>query len=824
MSKGPGVRNSLGGRAQTVIVGPNGAHNVIAIGAVATQAESFRMGSIDRCQKGEVTMIRRLVVLAASATFLAIQPAAAQRWAAQLAQRPPGELTFQDYKRAFEDYYQQHPLDVRNETLRPTFKFESTQLAERLAIEEFKLFRRWEWLTEPRTYPSGRWDFEKMDSIVKGLETEDTALILKQALINPLKLQFQNQKIIWPLLRFWRPLGPSDAVGGTNMGRVNSIQFHPTSPKIMYVGAPDGGVWRTLDGGATWTPIFDFQPTVSVGDVAIDPGNPRVLYVATSDPFGYGSPFWGGTYSVGVRKSMDGGVTWAATGLNWTVGQNRTIRRLVINPSDSKVLLAATSDGLYRTADAGATWTRILSATAYDAEFQQDNGKIVYATTNQVHKSTDAGATFTALSATCSGSRYNIEIARSNPRVLYTLCTNDVVQKSSDAGATWTTTTSPGAYLYGYYDNVLAVSPVFDSVVYVAGLDIKRTTNGGTSWSAVAVAGHVDNHVIRFLPGNNSTLFVGNDGGLFETTNSGATWTSLNKGLAITQFYGVGISRTNPAIMVAGAQDNGNMKYSAGVVTNITDRDGMRGFIDWSNANTIYVSTQSGDLWRSTNGGATFSSINTPSGGAWVTPWAQDPRVANTIYAATDKVYKSVDQGTTWTAISGSLAGIGVFTVLQVAPSNSNFLYAGNGWKLYRTRNGGSTWTDVSSGLPMAANYLTELAIHEYDPNIAYVTFSGYNAGEKVYKTCDGGRTWTNISGSLPNMPANTIVHERKYNNPLYVGTDAGVYYINDDLSDWVPYKFGLPNVIVDNLAIHYGTRVIRAATYGRGVWQAPLP
>jgi photosystem II stability/assembly factor-like uncharacterized protein len=768
-------------------------------------------------------MIRRLVVLAPAAMFLALHAAGAQQWVAQLAQRPPGELTFHDYKRAFEAYYQQHPVDFRKEKLRPTFRFAAAEVADQLAIEEFKLFKRWEWLTEPRTYPSGRWDFEKMDSAVKAVEIEDSALILKQALINPLGLKFLNQKIIWPLLRFWRPLGPSDAVGGTNLGRVNSIQFDPTNPKTFYIGAPDGGVWRTSDGGATWKPIFDFQPTVSVGDVAIDPGNPQILYVATSDPFGYGSPFWGGTYSIGVRKSTNGGVTWAATGFSWTVGQNRTIRRLVIHPSDGNILLAATSDGLYRTADAGVTWTRILTASAYDAEFQQDNGRIAYATTSQVNKSTDAGATFTALTATCGGSRHNIEIARSNPKVLYTLCTNDVVQKSTDAGATWATTASPGAYLYGYYDNVLAVSPVNESVVYVAGFDIKRTTDGGSSWGSVAVAGHVDNHVIRFAPRSGSTVLVGNDGGLFKSTNSGATWTSLNRGLAITQFYSVGISRTNPAVMVAGAQDNGNMKYNAGVVTNITDRDGMRGFIDWSNANTIYASTQSGDLWRSTNGGATFGSINTPSGGAWVTPWVQDLTVAKTIYAATDKVYKSPDQGTTWTAISGSLAGIGTFTVLQVAPSNSNFIYAGNGWKLYRTRNGGSTWTDVSSGLPVAANYLTELAIHDYDPNIAYVTFSGYNAGQKVYKTCDAGLTWINISGSLPNLPANAIVHERKYNNPLYVGTDAGVYYINDDLSDWVPYKFGLPNVIVDQVAIHYGTRVIRAATYGRGVWQAPL-
>jgi photosystem II stability/assembly factor-like uncharacterized protein len=275
--------------------------------------------------------------------------------------------------------------------------------------------------------------------------------------------------------------------------------------------------------------------------------------------------------------------------------------------------------------------------------------------------------------------------------------------------------------------------------------------------------------------------------------------------------------------MEAGAQDNGNMKYNAGTWTNITNADGMRGFIDWSNPNVIYVSIQYGGLFRSTDGGSTFTGISTPSSGSWVTPWMQDPTVANTIYAATDKVYKSTNQGTTWTAISPALAGIGTFEVLAVAQASSSVIYAGSGTKLYRTRNGGATWIDITAGLPVATNYLTGIAIHDYDPSIVYVTFSGYDAAKKVYKSCDSGATWTNISGSLPNIPVDSIVHEKKYNNPLYVGTDGGVYYLNDDLSDWVPYKFGLPNVIVDWLEIHYGTGVIRAASYGRGVWQAPL-
>jgi xyloglucan-specific exo-beta-1,4-glucanase len=593
--------------------------------------------------------------------------------------------------------------------------------------------------------------------------------------------------------------------------------------KTIYIGSPGGGVWKTTDAAGSWTPLFDEEPTLSVGDIAIDPKHTDVVYVSTSDAFGYGVPFWGGTYSVGVRKSTDGGRTWTQTGLKWTVSQNRTIRRLVIDPTNSDILLAATSNGLYRTDDAGANWKQLWSTSTYDVEFQQNNGEIAYATTDQVLKSTNAGASFTALTASCSGTRYNIKIARSNPDVLYALCTTGVLQKSTDAGHTWTVMPSSGVYLYGYYDDVLAVSPVDDKIVFVAGFDIEKSTDGGTTWSSVNPIGHVDNHCIEFFPGSKSELLFGNDGGIFRTPDAGNTWASLNKGLAITQFYSAGSNKNGTLIVVAGAQDNGNMKYNSGGFTNVTGADGMDDFVDWNNDNNLYCSTQYGDLQRSTNGGTSFTDISTPAGGSWTTPWCQDPKTANTLYAATDKVYKSTNQGSNWSAISGILAGVGTFTVLAVANKDPKVMFAGSGTVLYHTTTGGISWTDVSAGLPVATNYLTRVAINDRNPEFAYATFSGYVAGEKVYKTVDGGKHWTNISGSLPNMPVNCIAYENTEDDALYIGTDAGVYYRNNSLNNWIPYKNNLPNVIVDDLTIHYGTKQIIGATYGRGIWRAPL-
>jgi photosystem II stability/assembly factor-like uncharacterized protein len=462
-----------------------------------------------------------------------------------------------------------------------------------------------------------------------------------------------------------------------------------------------------------------------------------------------------------------------------------------MHPKNPKILLAATSGGLLRTADGGATWSTLWATSTFDAEFDLANPDIAYATTTQVFKSTNAGATFAPLTATCAGTRYNIEIAASSPKTLYTLCTNGTVQKSVDGGSTWTTTTAPAVTLYGYYDNVLAVSPVDANVVLVAGFDIKKTTNGGASWASVPAAGHVDNHCLRFRPGSGTTIYSGNDGGIFRSTSGGASWSSLNNSLAITQFYRLGLSRITAGLMTAGAQDNGNMK-------------------------------RYGTLYRSFTGGSTWTGISTPASGAWVTPFLQDRVTAKTIYAGTDKVYKSVDQGTTWAAISGVLAGIGQFTIVKVH-LNPKVLLAGNGSKLYRTTNAGATWTDITGTLPVAANYLTDAVMSDSNPQIIWVTFSGYNAGQKVYKSTNGGSTWTNISGGLPNIPIDCIVYERKASNPIYIGTDAGVYYLNDGLPGFVPFKTGLPNVIVDELEIHYGSGTIVAATYGRGVWVAPV-
>jgi len=737
-------------------------------------------------------------------------PTVGEGFLQRLPQRTAEELTFDDFRTAFDAHSRANPAP--REDVTPGRSYAGDDLTRKRAAEEENLYRRWEWFTQPRVYPTGRWDNEKVRTELQRVASVDGDLLGRAEAAAPKGA----------LLSKWVPLGPSDAVGGTNLGRVNAIAFDPSNPNILYIGAADGGLWKSPDNGVTWTPLTDKLPTLSIGDIAIDPTTPATIYIATGDAFGYGNPFWGGTYSMGVWKTTNGGQNWTPTGLTLTVGQTRTIRRLAIHPTNPQILLAATSAGLFRTTDAGATWTSLWNTSTFDVEFNPADGNIVYATTNLVQKSTNAGASFASVGANCAGARHNIEVAKSSPSTLYTLCTNGTVQKSTNAGTTWSATAATGVTLYGYYDNVLAVSPVDPNIVIVAGFDMKKTTNGGTSWVNVPTAGHVDNHCLRFLPGSSTTILAGNDGGLFRTTNGGTNWASLNNGLAITQFYQLGLSKITPTLMVAGAQDNGNMKLTGGTWTNTTNADGMGGFIDFANDNNIYATIQYGALFRSTNGGSTWTPISTPAGGAWVTPFLQSRTVANTIYAGTDKVYKSTNQGTAWTPISPALAGAAQLTILKVH-TNPNFLLAGDGDKLYRTSNGGTTWTDITGTLPVGANFLTDAVMNDNNPQMIWVTFSGYNAGQKVYKSSDGGATWTNISGVLPNIPVNCIVYENGPGNPIYIGTDAGVYYTRDKLPIFIPFKVGLPNVIIDELEIHYGAKKITAATYGRGLWQSDL-
>ena len=379
-----------------------------------------------------------------------------------------------------------------------------------------------------------------------------------------------------------------------------------------------------------------------------------------------------------------------------------------------------------------------------------------------------------------------------------------------------------------WYDLVIAVDPSDANIIYPGGINIWKSTNGGASLTISShwiypptTAGytHADIHYLDFY---GSTLYSGSDGGIYNTTNGGSLWVNRSFGLQVTQFYKIAGTPSGPYLMYGGTQDNGSNRFRIGQYTHVYGADGGEAAINYSDTSTVFVEYQNGGILRSTNSGLNF--VDAVGGitetGAFVTPYEMSPTTPTTLYAGFDNVWKTTNSGTNWSKISTFAAGSKIFA-LSISESSPSTIYAAKGSTLYRTTNDGASWTNISSGLPSLS--ITYIDISNTDPNKAWITFSGYTAGEKVYMTTNGGTNWTNYSGSLPNAPANCIVYRNSSSDGVYVGTDVGVYYRNSTHADWLAFSTGLPNVGVRELEIHYGVQKLRAGTFGRGLWESQL-
>jgi hypothetical protein len=645
----------------------------------------------------------------------------------------------------------------------------------------------------------------------------------------------------------WSSVGPSNFGG-----RILSIAWHPTNTAIIYAGSASGGLWKTTNSGTSWTALTDDLPTLAVGTVALDPSDANVVYIGT----GEGSYNIDAVYGSGIFKSTDGGSSWNTTGMSWTQSEGRAINKIVVHPTDPLILWAATnissSGGVYKSTDGGATWTRTLLGDAKELVMHPDSANVLYTALgyawggsgNGIYRSSDGGLTWTAVSsglpAGSTMGRMSLSISHSSPQTLYTGIATTIpagssllgIYKTTNCGASWTLQAStPNFYNgQGWYNNVCEVHPTNPAIVFSSGLDCYKSTNSGVSWTQKtywsltpgnAQYAHADHHALAFKPGDPNTIIVATDGGLSKSTNGGDTWTEINNGLVTFQFYAMGNDLLNSIVAYGGTQDNGSDKYTGSSSwTSVYGGDGGYCNVDYTNSNIVYVETQRGSHYKSTNGGSTFSPIQTgiTGNGAWVTPFVIDPSSPTTLYTATTMVYKSTNGGTSWTAISSALSSSYISTI-AVAPSNTQVIYAGcetNG-QIWKTTDGGGAWSSVSTGIPY--RYITRLAVHPTNANLVYATVSGYGSGH-VWKSTNGGTSWTNSSSGLPDLPCNVMVIDQSNPSQLYAGTDLGVYSSTDAGASWTAFSAGLPNVVVDDLALHPATGVLRAATHGRGMWQ----
>jgi PKD repeat protein len=721
----------------------------------------------------------------------------------------------------------------------------------------YKQFKRWADYMEPRVYPSG-------DLSLPSTTWERFEDYLNN---NPVAMQQYQQSranntignspyrttgpsLPSPLSSTWAFVGPTGAPTGGGAGRINFVRFDPANSNNIWAGAPAGGLWKSTNGGASWTTNTDQLSVIGCTDLAIDPTNSNILYLATGDGDA------GDTYSIGILKSTDGGATWNTTGLTWTVNQGRTISKLLIHPTNAQILIAATSNGIYRTTNGGTTWTQVQTTNSFkDMEFKPGDPNTVYATGTRFFKSTDNGITWTqittGLPTNTQTNRMAIAVTAANAAYVYVLAGNATnsgflgVYRSTDSGTTFTQRSSTPNLLgwsstgsdtggQSWYDLAIAASPTAQDVVIVGGVNIWRSTNGGTSWAinghwtgTGAPYVHADIHDLIFLPGSGTTYFSGNDGGVFKTTNSGGAWSDISNNLCIAQIYRIGLSTSNAGLFITGHQDNGtNLRNGASYVETMGG-DGMDCYIDRTNNNVMYAEYYNGALERSTNGGGSWTTITSGLSGnaAWVTPWYQDPATANTIYVGYTNMFKSTNQGTTWTQLTAlPTTPSGTIVDFRVAPSNNQVIYVARSTGLFKTINGGTSWTNVTAGLPTASAAISRIAVAPNDPNTVLVTFSGYSSGNKVMRSTNGGTSWTNISTGLPNLPANCITAmPGATNGAYYVGMDVGVYYIDNTFTSWQPYFTGLANVPVSDLEIYQATGKVRAATYGRGVWEVDI-
>jgi photosystem II stability/assembly factor-like uncharacterized protein len=370
----------------------------------------------------------------------------------------------------------------------------------------------------------------------------------------------------------------------------------------------------------------------------------------------------------------------------------------------------------------------------------------------------------------------------------------------------------------GWYNLAVVADPTSATTVYAAGYSVYKSTNGGATWTTLGIP-HVDVHDLVF---NGTDLLASSDGGVYRL-NSAGTWANISTNLAIAQPYGLGLSPSNPSMIVTGHQDNGsNLTTNSTTWRQVSGGDGMLCFIDRTNSNNIFFTYQNGVMRRSINGGSSSSTLYTVPNGYWVTPYIQDPVVSTTLYAGGYEIYKSTDLGVTWAAISAfGTAANKQFRWIDVCRSNNQIMYAITSTEIFKTIDGGANWTNVSGTVPTTTHLHVHIDVN--NPNNVYVSLAS-TGGNGVYYSSNGGTTWANLTAGLPNIPVNTVVTQIGSAGLAYCGTDLGVYYRNPSVStSWQAFNTGLPSVPVRDLEIQYATSKIFAATFGRSVWVSPL-
>ena len=634
----------------------------------------------------------------------------------------------------------------------------------------------------------------------------------------------------------WQHEGPKNNpnYGYWGMGRTKNVAFHPINPDVMWVGTPDGGIWKTTDSGENWAAFGDELPYLPVSVILVDHQNPDNLYISLGDKGGW----W--MWNLGVYKSTDGGETWAPTALDWQLSQNNVIYNMIMSPADPKVIFAATNRGIMRTTDGGESWQNLRAGEYTDIEFKTGDPATIYAAhhnywgTSQVVKSADGGTTWVQITQ-FADSQNEIRLATSplQPEWLAVhFSSGHRLLLSKDGGQTYAENVAPEDDW-----GIFCFSPTDTNTIYLCGVVVHRSQDQGATWAPIThwyndgvhAEVHADAHDLVHDPHVPGVIWYCNDGGIYRYEEFGETWTDYSNGLAITQFYRIDVSQIGELKLMAGSQDNGGWlrtQFSGWRHTN--GGDAMCQIVDPVNPAYLYTEYYGGnDIYRSNNN--FISSVNiadnipdNPSGD-WVTPFLLNPRNSKTFIVGLHDVYRSFNRGDSFHKISENLTGSVDNKIRDVAmsPSDTNLIVAAApANRVYRTWDGGATWTNNS--VSTNTEDITRIALHPSNPQRMWVTKGGYASGKKVFASVNGGVNWQNKSGNLPNVPFNCIIFDT-LTNYLIAGSDIGVFYTDADNINWKPYGIGMPAVYVLDLKVRQNTRRLYAGTHGRGVYSVSL-
>jgi len=664
----------------------------------------------------------------------------------------------------------------------------------------------------------------------------------------------------------WEFAGPTN-VGG----RVTDIEITSSDPSIIYVGTASGGIFKSTDIGKSWSPIFDDEISLSIGDIALAPSNEDIIYVGVGEPnAGGGSVAYDGN---GIYKSTDGGNTWENLGLKNT----GSIGKVLVSPNDPEICFVGAmghlfnnndNRGVFKTTDGGNTWEKVLyindSTGIIDMAINPNNPKIVFAAawervrrvdrrsyggySSAIYRSMDGGDNWIKLSngLPLSSGRIGIAISKSNPDVLYSIHVDENsgklkgLFKSKNGGDSWFSINRNkiNDVPYMWWFGKISVDPNDDNLVYVQGFKMHKSIDGGSNWATIFSGSHVDQHSIAINPKNKDFLIAGNDGGVYISNDGGHSYTKSNS-LPVTQFYTCEIDNSLPARLYGGVQDNGTIRTNTGAINDwqrIFGGDGFKVLVDPNDNNFIYAEYQYGGFYRSTDGGISFNNgsigIHYSDRSNWNTPVIFNPSNSNQLFLGTNKLYLSIDRAQSWTPISPDLTTnpkqnnlvYGTITTISVSPIKNEIIYVGTDDGLVQvTNNAGNSWKIISKNLPN--RWVTNVTSDPVDFKSAYVTFSGYRYGSNrghIFKTIDFGNNWIDISGDLPDIPINDFVKTPLDGN-LYIATDIGVFYSINEGINWNLLGLGIPNVIITDILFHSDSNILIAATYGRGMYKISL-